>query len=59
MLSNSVLKSSVRYILNKGYFNIRLNQEQWESRAFQFFAGDLYIAIPSLKKVAADTKVAG
>lgn len=59
MLSNSLLKSSVRYILTKGYFNIKLNQQNWESRAFQFYAGDLYMAIPSLKKVNAETPIAG
>lgn len=57
MLSNSVLKSTVRYILNKGFFNIKLNQQEWESRAFQFYVGDLYLAIPSLKKHGPETVV--
>lgn len=59
MISNSILKSTVRYILKKGFFNIKLNQQEWESRAFQFYAGDLYLAIPSLRKQPQDAVITG
>lgn len=52
MISNSVLRSTVKYILNKGFFDIKLKQQDWESRAFQFCVGDLYLAIPTLRKFA-------
>jgi hypothetical protein len=36
-----LLKSTAQYALNKGFFDVLLSQEEWQSRAFQFCTGDL------------------
>lgn len=54
-----LIKSTVKYALSKNYFDVVLNQEAWQSRAFQFCAGDLYEVMPSLKALPADTEVKG
>jgi len=54
-----LIKSTARYALSKGLFDVILSKEEWQSRAFQFYVGDLIEAIPSLKSVPPTTKVTG
>lgn len=54
-----LLKSTARYALDKGFFDVLLNQEEWQSRAFQFCTGDLAEAIPSLKVIPPTTPITG
>lgn len=54
-----LLKSTARYALDQGFFDVLLNQEAWQSRAFQFCTGDLAEAIPSLKTLPPTTPVSG
>ena len=46
-----VFKNSVRYAIQKGALNTDLNRKNWESRFFQFFAGDLYEIFPKLTEL--------
>lgn len=54
-----LIKSTAKYALEKGFFDVLLNQEEWQSRAFQFCTGDLTEAIPSLKVLPPNTPVTG
>lgn len=36
----------IRYAIGKGYLDTELKREWWQSRTFQFFAGDLYEIFP-------------
>lgn len=36
----------IRYAISKGYLDTDLKREWWQSRMFQFFAGDLYEVFP-------------
>jgi hypothetical protein len=59
-LSLSILENTVRYAAQRGVLNTLLTRESWESRAFQFYAGDLYDVIPQLaKNYYADTAIEG
>lgn len=49
-LSQGFIESTAKYALNNGIFDTDLNEDAWESRHFQFFAGDLYDVIPALQK---------
>ncbi len=52
-LSNSLLKSTLKYALKQGFLDVVLTQEFWQSRAFQFFIGDVHEVMPtSTKKIA-------
>lgn len=43
LLSNNFFRSNLKYALKeKKFLNIRLTEENWQSRAFQFFMGDLH-----------------
>ena len=48
--SNSLLKSSLRYALHQKALDVNLTEEFWQSRAFQFFVGDLHDVMPSATK---------
>jgi hypothetical protein len=44
-----VYKNLLVYAADKGHLNSNLNRRSWESRFFQFFAGDLYDVIPEVR----------
>lgn len=44
----SIIENTVRFAGQKGVLNTQLNEMYWQSRVFQFFAGDLYEIIPAL-----------
>lgn len=44
----SIVENTVRFAAQKGVLNTQLNEMNWQSRVFQFFAGDLYEIIPAL-----------
>lgn len=41
-----VYKNSLKYAIDNGQLDTDLNRKNWESRFFQFYAGDLYEIIP-------------
>ena len=43
-----VFKNTLRYAIQNHALNTDLNKKNWESRFFQYFAGDLYEVIPKL-----------
>lgn len=49
-LSLGVYESSVLYAIRNNYLNTDLTQDRWPSSVFQFYAGDMYDAIPALQK---------
>jgi hypothetical protein len=56
----SIVENTIRFAAQKGVLNTLLTREHWESRSFQFFAGDLYEAIPQLaKQFYADAAIDG
>lgn len=55
----ALLKETARYALHNGFFDVILSQQDWQSRAFQFYVGDLVEAIPVLKTLPPMTKVTG
>jgi hypothetical protein len=44
------VESTAKWGLANGVYDTDLNEDAWESRHFQFFAGDLYDVIPALQK---------
>jgi hypothetical protein len=46
-ISNSLIKSTLKYVIKNGSLNVVLSQEFWQSRAFQFFMGDVHEVMPS------------
>ena len=50
-ISYSIFENSVRYAGEKFVFNTTLNRANWESRFFQFYAGDLYEIIPKITEL--------
>ena len=51
----NVLANSIR----KGHLHTTLNRQNWESRLFQFFAGDLYEVIPEMQQFFATEPISG
>lgn len=49
-MSLGLYKSTVEYALSQGFLNSALNRDNWQSRHFQFYIGDLYDVIPALQK---------
>lgn len=49
-VSNSLIKSCLRYAVNLKALDVTLNEEFWQSRAFQFYVGDLHDVMPSSTK---------
>lgn len=41
-----VYKNTLKYAIENGQLDADLNRKNWESRFFQFYAGDLYEVIP-------------
>lgn len=41
-----VYRNSLRYAIDNGHLDVELDRHSWESRFFQFYAGDLYEVIP-------------
>lgn len=40
--------NTIRYAIDQNALDTALTRRNWESRFFQFFAGDLYEVIPKL-----------
>jgi hypothetical protein len=51
-ISNIFLRSSLKKALNSNFLDATLNQDSWQSRAFQFYVGDLHEVIDSTKNVS-------
>ena len=50
----------LRYSISKGYFDTELKREWWQSRMFQFYAGDLYEVFPLMAtKYYANQEITG
>lgn len=47
-ISFSVFENTIRYAFERGILNTKLNRNNWQSRFFQFYAGDLYEVIPEI-----------
>lgn len=41
-------ENMIRYAISKGYLDTELKREWWQSRMFQFAAGDLYEIFPQI-----------
>jgi hypothetical protein len=41
-----VYKNTLRYAIDNGHLDVDLDRHNWESKYFQFFAGDFYEVIP-------------
>ncbi len=41
-----VYRNTLRYAIDGGHLDVDLDRRGWESRFFQFYAGDLYEVIP-------------
>lgn len=55
-----VYRNTLNYAIDQKFLNIDLNRANWESRFFQFYAGDLYEVIPKIAtKYTATEKVTG
>lgn len=53
-------ENMLRFAIEKGYLDIDLDRENWESTMFQFFVGDLYEIFPKLRtQYFASEKVGG
>lgn len=57
-LSFDLIRQVVLTNIRKGWFNTHLNSE-WETPAFQFFAGDVYYIIPMTQTLPARTGLTG
>lgn len=59
-LSNGLIKSSLRYAIKQKALDVKLTEEFWQSRAFQFFVGDLHDVMPtSTKHIETMTEITG
>lgn len=47
-ISYGFYENLLRYAISKGQIDTVLNRELWESRMFQFYAGDLYELFPKI-----------
>ena len=60
MLSFILYKNVIRYAIEHKFLDTELTKTNWESRMFQFYAGDLYEAIPKVaQKFLATEEVSG
>ena len=48
-VSYDFYENVLRHAISMNYLNSDLNPDLWTSRMFQFFAGDLYEAIPQVQ----------
>lgn len=51
-MSNKLLKSTLRYALEGGFLDVTLDENNWQSRAFQFYMGDLHDVMSSTKNIS-------
>jgi len=59
-VSYDFYENMLRFAIEKGYVDIDLTRENWESTMFQFFVGDLYEIFPKLQNIYyANEKVDG
>ena len=55
-----IYKNTLRYGIEHHFLDTTLNKQHWESRMFQFYAGDLYEVIPKVaQKFLATEEVDG
>lgn len=47
-ITYDVYKNVLKYAIDNGQLDVDLNRRDWESRFFQFYAGDLYEVIPKV-----------
>ena len=47
-LSFDIYKNTIRYAIDQKFLDTSLEKRFWESRMFQFYAGDLYEVIPAV-----------
>lgn len=45
-----VYRNTLKYAIDNGQLDALLDRKNWESRLFQFFAGDLYEVIPKVSQ---------
>ena len=45
-----VYRNTLRYAIDRGQIDATLDRKNWESRFFQFYAGDLYEVIPKVSQ---------
>ena len=50
-MSFTVYENIAKFAIKEGWLDTSLNQRSWESRFFQFYAGDLYEVIPKVATV--------
>ena len=55
-MSFDIYNNTLRYAAEKGFFNTNLNKDNWESRMFQFYAGDLFEVIPQIAEFTLATE---
>ena len=48
-MSFDFYKNVLNYAIAKGLLTTDLNRENWQSRMFQFYAGDLYDIFPKVR----------
>ena len=48
-MSYDFYEGMLRFAISQGHLDTDLEREPWESRMFQFFAGDLYDIFPNLQ----------
>lgn len=51
-ISNSFLKSALQYSIEKGFLDVNMTQEFWQSRAFQFRMGDIHDVMLGTKNIS-------
>jgi len=45
-----VYRNTLKYAIDNGQLDTLLDRKNWESRFFQFYAGDLYEVIPKVSQ---------
>jgi len=58
-ISNTFFKSALKYALQGHSLDVTLSQDNWQSRAFQFYVGDLHEVISSTKNVSSFKELNG
>lgn len=58
-ISNTLIKSTLRNAINKGFLDVVLTEEFWQSPAFQFYMGDVHDVIPSTKNLSSLEPITG
>jgi hypothetical protein len=58
-MSNRLLKSTIHYALEQGFLDVTLTEDNWQSRAFQFYVGDLHDVMSSTKNISSFRQLNG